>query len=392
MPEPGPAVAAYMKQDWSKVRKLVWAQPGRPGRGEPEDWLENGRPATDPPDENTDLYFPAAQVEGDRPPRTVKLDENITCRHLTVAPGAAIFIHTLKCHGNIWIAGRCMLISCNMIGSNDAFLRNDGPQARFTVYYTQSKPEGSVELIGRFETQDEVRIYDGDFLLAPDSRFEPGRNSTPIVDTRARMILHDGAYFGKWLNDFYSLDMVLRGTLQGGTTERPLTRDCRLALSFQNWSQTDFRMEDEFAGDDRKIRFYRPILARKAGMVVLQGGAIRTVAKPNSGAKLTIDWHGLNVGDWRGGNCGYVDVTETIASLSEKCGRTIPPRITIYFDEETTVDGLRLDHVHEGGILVKDPSAKATWRNISYGKNNDAPPEKLYRHLPDGLSDRNPKY
>ena len=55
LPEPGPTIAGYMYQTWPKARLLVWARPGRSGTGEPGDWLENGQPATEPPDENTDV-------------------------------------------------------------------------------------------------------------------------------------------------------------------------------------------------------------------------------------------------------------------------------------------------------------------------------------------------
>ena len=391
-PAPGPRDAAYMQESWPKARLLVWARPGRKGTGQPDDWLEDGKPATEPPDENTDLLVPGVEAEDGRPPRRWDLAERITCRHLTIAAGANAFIHTLHCAGNIWIEGRCMLISCNLVGSKHSFLRNDGPQARFTVYYTQSKPESSVELIGTFETQDEVRVFDGDLILAPDCRFEPGRNSTPIIDRRGRLTLLDGAYFGKWLNDMHSLDMVLGGTLQGGTLQRPLARDCTLALSFQNWSQVELGQSGEFAGDDRKSNLYRGLLARKAGMLVQEGGSIRTYREAGSEASLTITWHGLTLGQWRGKNSGYLDLTETLAELSEQYGRTIPPKITVYFDTNTTVDGLKLDHVHAGGILYRDQATRDRWQNITYGENNGGRPDQLFKHLPQGLTSRKPTY
>jgi hypothetical protein len=285
-----------------------------------------------------------------------------------------------------------MLIACNMVESKHTFLRNDGPQGRFTVYYTQSKPEGSVELIGAFETQDEVRVFDGDMVLAPDCRFEPGRNSTPIVDKRARLVLLDGAYFGKWLNDMHSLDLVLRGTLQGGTPERPLARDCTLGLSFQNWAQVELGQSNEFAGNDRKSALYRGLLERKASMLVLPGGRILTHNRQDSTATLVIRWHGLKLGDWRGKNSGYLDLTETLLKLSKQYGRSIPPLITLYLDSDTMIDGVELDHVHQGGILYKDPATRARWRKITFGENNRGSPDQLFQHLPEGMTTRQPTY
>jgi hypothetical protein len=229
-------------------------------------------------------------------------------------------------------------------------------------------------------------------ILAPDSKFEPGRNSTPFVDDGARLILLDGAYFGKWLNDMHSLDMVLSGTIQGGTRQRPLERDCTLALSFQNWSQVELGQSGEFAGNDRKSILYRGLLARKAGTVVLSGGRICTYAKPGSKAALVVCWHGLKLGDWRGKNSGYLDLTETLLELSERYGRTISPKITVYFDSDTMIDGLRFDHVHAGGILYKDQATRDRWRNMTFGENNGAKPDQLFRHLPEGLTVRQPTY
>ena len=47
------------------------------------------------------------------------------------------------------------------------------------------------------------------------------------------------------------------------------------------------------------------------------------------------------------------------------------------FFGKAELNGVVFDNVLEGGIMVS-PETRKTWKNISYGKNNLAEPEKLY--------------
>jgi hypothetical protein len=269
-------------------------------------------------------------------------------------------------------------------GPKHTFLRADGQVARpnycsgneLGVFYRQDKPGGSVELIGRFYTVDEFALYAGTVILARDSRFEPGRNSTTRVEKGARLVLLDGAYFGKWVNDMRQVDMMLKGTIQGGLPDRPLTRDCRLGLGFQNWNDTELGQSTEFTGKQKSDRVRRDCLTRKADMIAEPGAAIRTYRKAGSDASLVIGWHGIEK-TWN---------LKELAQWERKHGRRIPRRITAYFDSGTTVDGVKFDHVHAGGILFKDRATRAGWTNITFGEHCGGGPEELFRHLPGGVS------
>ena len=99
--------AAYAKQAWLKGRLMVWAKPGVSSRGsdgaDPKYWLEDGKPATKPFDENTDLVFPDfaggmywVSITDGRKYQPARF------RHLTIGRGAEIVGH-LSSKGNLWI-------------------------------------------------------------------------------------------------------------------------------------------------------------------------------------------------------------------------------------------------------------------------------------------------
>jgi|GEM_PF-3849779 len=53
--------APWKSETWPKTRTLTWAKPGSGGNfGDAASWLENGKPATRPPDQDTDIVLPAA--------------------------------------------------------------------------------------------------------------------------------------------------------------------------------------------------------------------------------------------------------------------------------------------------------------------------------------------
>ena len=48
-----------------------------------------------------------------------------------------------------------------------------------------------------------------------------------------------------------------------------------------------------------------------------------------------------------------------------------------YFAGKAELNGVMFDNVHPGGIIAP-AAARKTWKNVFYGKNNLAEPEKLY--------------
>ncbi|NJN05229.1 MAG: hypothetical protein HC814_00805 [Rhodobacteraceae bacterium] len=80
------AQPAYQTETWPAGRTLTWASPGTSGDiGDATLWLEGGKPATAPPDRNTDVVLPAAKAI-----YTVKGGRNNQVRHVTIEDNARI--------------------------------------------------------------------------------------------------------------------------------------------------------------------------------------------------------------------------------------------------------------------------------------------------------------
>jgi hypothetical protein len=285
--------------------------------------------------------------------------------------------------GNVWFReGSRFYCSGGLLarGGAHCFLRNDAGD-RISQYYKQDKPGGSVEMIGHVTTLDEFHILNGDLIVAEDNRVEPGRNAHPIVEKEAKLVLLDGAYFGKWINDLKIIDMMLKGTIQGGTPERPLTRDCTLGLGFQNWTGAELGQSKWEGKGGQKSRSIRSKLARKVSMVCQRGSAIRAHRARGSDASIVVRWHGFEK------SYGF-----DLLGKEKEHNVRIPRNITVYLDEDTMADGVKFDHLHKGGLMFKDQATRARWRNVSFGEHCDGRPDELFRHYPQGIDTKRGTY
>ena len=70
--------------------------------------------------------------------------------------------------------------------------------------------------------------------------------------------------------------------------------------------------------------------------------------------------------------------SEKAKAAGKKYGN--PKGIVLAFFGKAELNGVVFDNVLEGGIMVS-PETRATWKNVSYGKDNLAEPEKLYWNL-----------
>jgi len=70
--------------------------------------------------------------------------------------------------------------------------------------------------------------------------------------------------------------------------------------------------------------------------------------------------------------------SEKAKAAGKKYGN--PKGTVLAFFGKAKLNGVVFDNVLEGGIMVS-PEQRATWKNVSYGKNNLAGPEKLYWDL-----------
>jgi len=169
--------------------------------------------------------------------------------------------------------------------------------------------------------------------------------------------------------------MELSGTLQGGLPERPLTRDALFGLAYHNSNSTDF-YEGQTGDPTHEMRFHNKN-KRVAGMVVREGGRIRVFSEDNAKATLVIGWYGLDAKQWEVDYLMKRASEEERAALARKLDK-LPKKIAVVFGPNTSVQGVRFDHVVRGGLLLADPSVRSSWSDVLYGPNCDGPVEGLF--------------
>jgi hypothetical protein len=400
----------FLKEPWPKGRMYVWATPGKDGDlhgrrrtsldpTKPAQWIDaaTGKPATKLIlDKDTDLYFPASKAPYRVGFRTTDVRERL--RHLTVEPGAA-FVgggdgagRTI--HGNVWVKKGGAIYAQGgtaFVGDKHTFVRNDNVNGQGSQYFNFNKQDASVEFLGHITTSDEWRHYGGTVIVGPDSVMQPGRAATPRINAGAKLVLLDGAYWGKWCNEWQGpVDLDVRGgTVQAGLPERPLTRDATLALSIRNWAGLEFKAWSG-QGKDHSTR--------KVSALFRKGATVRVIAAPGSGARLVITRYELG-GPYNGGGRAYMHHVGEYGTYPRQSERkkgkfaeakfraefdSRPHKTLIYIAKGVTIDGpVRLDHFPPGGILCEDPAERAAWKDLSFGANNLARGDELFvKHAP----------
>lgn len=351
-------------------------------------WTENGKPTDTDPDENTDIVLPDA----DKPYRGGKgrqLWRNVTVGRNCYWQGGGDGVGR-QIAGNLWLrqGGRMGGNGAvRFIGAGDAFIRNDNDQSQnqgeddfaYLHQYVHFAKEGSVEILGHIRVLDEFGVFNGcTLILAPGARVQPGRSATPRVEKGGTMALLDGAYWGKWVNEFHrAVDLKLSGTLQGGLPERPLTRDAHVGLSFRNWKKVNFSVVPGGAAGDEKTERKKGIRdLRLVSLHAAEGSVIRSIAADPTKASLVIGWTGI-------------EKTNTIGDPEKKDGKfatpefaaafnAIPRQVTVALMPGCVVDGVCFDHLHPGGLLVGEAGQQAAWKGVRWGEHNaEKDPAKL---------------
>ncbi len=356
--------SAYAKENWQPARLLVWAHPGVMDRSldptDPANWLENGKPATRLFDAQTDLLFPDSET-------TYFVGTKggpFACRHLTVGRNARVSIMPLTAYGNVWIKREGSIIWLEgLSGSRHTFARNDnrqGREIRISNKLTISKSQGaSAEILGCFDTGDDLNLHSGTMIVGPESTFMPGDRSIQGIYPAATLVLLSGARFHKRGNQQWNNDVVVMGRLLAGTPERPLTKDCFLGLSYKSKG----RVPEELAhGKSGRPDDY--------SLVVAPEGTIRVCSANPATARLVIGYHGCHV------RVGWGPDAYTQPEPPE--WQAIPHKIDMVLLGDLEFNGVVLEDVLKGGILVPDPAVRSQWQNVFYGENNDAPPDGLF--------------
>ena len=360
--------AAFFKQEWPEARVLVWAHVGKQlEKGDPgpdpkkaSNWLEDGKPAQSVPDADTDVVVPAAKapyaVKGKgRPeasvhPYSARRNFVLRCRHLTVGANAELTADRMEVYGNLWVkdGARIFAKTLHFGGRKHAFMRC--AEGHPCHYFSADRLDGSIEFLSDFKCGDEFRVSGGTLICAPDTRVRPGRNSSQSVGKNAKLVLLDGARFGKWENQIGDSDVLLRGTLQAGTPNRPLARDCYLELSCK---------------DHERHLETKP--NRGFGMLVYPGAKIEVHTKDPAKARLVIKW-----------NENKPHHLHRMSKADQAAWPEIAKKIDIKILEDVVLEGVLFDQFRKGGILLKNPAIRDQWKHVYFGEQNAGAPDELF--------------
>jgi len=373
-------IGKYGKQKWPRRPLMVWRNPGKAGsRFVAANWLdETGRPYFESPTSVdskaavdlpvADILLPASetcyQVVGDRPQWRM--------RHITIEHGAQFFL-TYNMGGNLWMKdGSGIKAPWFGMYSNESpvhrFLRFDGMRlrrpGRGETGPQRAEPEfcslsqwgryntgkgGTLEIIGKNHVNDQFRITgEGTLIMSEGSYLSPGLRACFAIQPEATVILLQDARISveTTAKQEGKASVWVGGTLMIGTPKRPITRDMLFPV---------VGVEEQY------------IIRKPAGglrtpgvsfLVSEEGKLVMHSADPAK-ARLVFKMHDSEKAKERGKKYGD------------------PKGSVLAFFGKAELNGVVFDNVLEGGIMVS-PETRKTWKNISYGKNNLAEPEKLY--------------
>ena len=344
------AKAEFSKERWDISRVLVWKETdGAKSRGldplDPANWLDNGRAATEPPDNTTDVVFP-----GSRDRYFVAGRQPFNVRHLTIEHGAQVRFQEADIYGNVWIKrGGSYFRAKGIFGGpmKDTFVRSDNEDVQFVPnMLVHNKPAGkSTEWLGKWKVGDEVNLYSGRLIVGPDSLFMPTDRRVNRIGHEAELVLMSGSAFHLRGNNYTDTDIRIQGRLLAGTPERPLTEDCIVGLSFKTRGGADLGKAD----------------ATDVGLFLCPDGEMAVHSAEPEKARLVFKWHRRppETKKFKDGE------PEAIAAL--------PHGISMFLAGGTAFDGVVFEDVLKGGIGMVDPRAHSQWKNVLFGKNFGGP-------------------
>lgn len=365
------AKSDHFKQKWPKARVLVWANPGEGAKDgwEAKHWLEDGKPAAQAVDGNTDIVFP----EWPGNPYSVSITtgrkyQPAGFRNMTVGKGVTIIGH-FSAAGNVWIkAGAGVQYMDSMVGGNNTFVRNDNKSDLRLVdhFFINKVPGSSVEMIGTFSSDDNWRVNSGTLIVAAGSTINAGNRSDPTVTEKGTLVLLSGSTFTRRSNCDWGDDLVLYGRLLAGLPDRPLTSDAFLSLGWKS----------KGVFFDRKETGGRLPGPGDFGMEVAKEAKIVVTSSDISKARLVINCSKRD-NDW-----GQIEIISRnhplhgepmIAKLKEL------PRVTdMLIKGSVTWEGIYLNDVKAGGLNVTEIPDLAGKDAPTFGPDNKATASELF--------------
>jgi hypothetical protein len=377
----------YAKQEWTDCPVMIWARPGvSGGRYVGANWLdENGRPYFEVPlisqrnvrsdNPPIDMLLPAAKVrysaggwggggnEGTPP-----------SRHLTIEYNATYGI-TYNVQGSLWMKHGSGLVGkhrgrfFNEQPNLHRFIRFDGDRAGRKDELIKSRDAvigqwgdfaagegGTLEMIGQIRSAAD-RLYirgSGTFILSEGSFLSDGNRSAISIAPGATLALLQGAKVGHEASFQRGCcaSIWIGGTLMIGLPDKPISKDMPLYLSGVT---TD--LINRGPGGGMRIAGASFVLSDKGSFAVHSAdpAKARVIFKMHDSERAKEAGKRYN----RDGKAGG---------------------LICYFAGKAELNGVMFDNVHPGGIIAPTAVRKA-WKNIFYGKNNLAEPEKLYWDL-----------
>ncbi|MCP4375181.1 MAG: hypothetical protein GY794_03230 [bacterium] len=373
----------YGKQKWSDCPVMIWARPGVSGlRFTGSNWLdETGRPYFDCP------LISQRNPRSDNPPIDMLMPASDTgyiasgwgdggnegtppSRHLTVEYNASYGI-TYNVQGNLWMKHGSGLVGkhrgryVNEQPNIHRFMRFDGKRKGRGEKLAESQDaslaqwgdfgagKGStLEMIGKIRCAAD-RAYvrgHGTLIISEGAVLADGYRAAFYIGPNSTVALLEDAILGHEtsMQRAGCASIACNGTLMIGMPDRPIGRDSVFGIAGMTKNQINRTL-----GGGGRSPGASLILTAKSRFVVHS-------VDPKK-ARVIIKMHG-----------------------SERAKKTLnrgtPEGIVCYFGGKAELNGVVFDNVLEGGIMVS-PETRKTWKNISYGKNNQAEPEKLYWDL-----------
>ena len=355
--------ADFMKQVWPKTRVLVWAGgTNKVSDGwEAKYWIEDGKPATVPFDENTDLVFPDNEGGFTWVSLTAgRKYQPAAFRHLTLGKGCGVIGH-FSVGGNTWIkkGGNVQYLdSC--VGKGNTFLRNDNDDIKLVDHFHFNKAPGwSCEFIGRFSSDDNWQINSGLMILSTDSRIGTGNRTDTTINEDGALAILSGSYFSRRLNADWGFDLTVKGKFSAGLPDRPLIRDARLGLGYK--SKGSFINKSGEPGN-------RTPSPADFGMIVTETGSFNVFADAAGKARLIVNCHKLEP-DW--GQLGIQWRNRELDPVAGRAAAEAVPRLSdMILLGKADMSNVRFEDIAKGGIHMANPAMASQWNNVELGANN----------------------
>jgi len=371
----------YGRYAWGKAPLLVWRYPGKSDeRMVGPNWLdENGRPLFDSPldlDPNIDILLPASDSSyATTGHGSGGCGRGVPCRHITIEYNAK-YGNTFNIQGNLWMKhgggshGRNQGEYRNPGRGVHRFIRLDGKRwngkdalkngldvqlARWATFETGK--DSTLEFIGNsLAAGDWANVVGPGTLIMSEGSSMSGTNRSAFgISRESTVVLLQDARLGLECvrnQEVCRASVWVGGTLMIGMPDRPITRDMPIPVA---------------GVAEDKINRSPGQSHRCSGVSFFLGEQGRLVTHSIDPAKARVVFK-------------MFDSDRAKAKAREWGGWDTPEGIVLDFAGKTEFNGVVFDNVYEGGIMVS-PEQRAKWKNVSYGKNNLAEPEKLYWDL-----------